>query len=176
MKKIEINNSNHLLYKAFKKLYSTSFPIFEQRTEIQQEYAFRNDKYHLIGYCDEKGFIGFISYWDFDTYLYIEHFAISTEYRGKGYGSKLLNSFIKSAAKMVLLEIDPVIDDTSEARLRFYKRCGFHENPYPHKHAPYRNEFQSHSLVTLTTDRQIGEDEYMNFFSDLNMIVMNECI
>lgn len=116
MEQERIYDSNHKLYNDFKKLYSQSFPIFEQRTETQQEYAFNNKNYHLIGYCSEGSFIGFISFWEFKDYLYIEHFAINNEIRGKGYGSTILNKFIKSTPKTILLEIDPIIDDISNAR------------------------------------------------------------
>lgn len=176
MKKIKIDNPDHRLYETFTKLYSTSFPVFQQRIETQQEYAFSNNKYHLIGYVDEKRFIGFISYWEFNSYLYIEHFAINTDTRGKGYGSKVLNSFINSTDKIVLLEIDPVIDDISKARMRFYERCGFYDNPYAHKHPSYNDEYQPHSLTILTTERQITEEEYQNFHYDLNRVVMNKNI
>lgn len=46
---------------------------------------------------------------------------------------------------MVLLEIDPVVDAVSEARLGFYKKCGFLENPYPHVHPPIGMD-TSHTL------------------------------
>ena len=72
----------------------------------------------------------------------VEHFAINARLRGKGYGSKLLDYFVRSLDKIVLLEIDPITDNISEARLRFYQRCRFHENPHPHKHPVYRNAQQ----------------------------------
>ncbi len=173
MKKIKINHSNHPLYKAFRELYITSFPIFEQRTEPQQKFAFGCEKYHLISYYDEENFVGFIAYWEFDNYLYIEHLAINTSLRGKGYGSGLLNDFIGSTSKIVLLEIDPVIDEISEARLRFYKKCGFYSNLYLHNHPPYQTDYPPHRLIVLTTQRQITEAEYFQFSNDLNSVVMN---
>lgn len=176
MERIKIDSSNHFLYRAFINLYSISFPVFEQRRETQQEYAFSNDNYHLIGYSEEGIFIGFISYWEFSDYIYIEHFAINTDVRGNGYGSALLSSFINSTDKIILLEIDPIIDDISKARMRFYKRCGFYDNSHAHKHPSYRTEYQPHYLIVLTTKRQITEEEYKNFYADLSMIVMNNNI
>ena len=109
---------------------------------------------------------------EFKDYLYIEHFAINNEIRGKGYGSTILNKFIKSTPKTILLEIDPIIDDISNARLRFYKRCGFWENPYSHTHPSYRDEYQPHHLIVLTTGKQLSEDEYQTFYKDLSVTVM----
>ena len=157
-------------------MYCISFPIFEQRSTLQQVEAFQNERYKLLAFTENDVFLGFISYWEFDTYRYVEHFAVNTDLRGKGYGSNLLRTFIQSTDKIVLLEIDPITDSISEARLRFYKRCGFSENPYPHKHPAYRSEYQPHSLIVLTTKGEISKDEYQKFNLDLNRTVMNKGI
>ncbi len=168
-----IQSCDHPLYKPFQDLYRTSFPVFEQRSAKQQAEAFQNERYKLLAFTEDDTLLGFISYWVFDTYRYVEHFAVHTDLRGKGYGSCLLRTFIQSTDKIVLLEIDPIRDSISEARLRFYRRCGFHENPYPHKHPAYRNEYQPHPLIVLTTERKLSKDEYRIFNLDLNTIVMH---
>ena len=50
---IDIDSSQHELYDSWRKLYTVSFPIFEQRTQEQQEKAFSCADYHLIakGIC-----------------------------------------------------------------------------------------------------------------------------
>lgn len=173
MENIIINNQKHTLYPGFKELYSISFPIFEQRTENQQETAFSCSQYHLVAYKENDKFIGFISYWEFQTYIYIEHFAINQTLRGKGYGNRVLNKFISESSKIIILEIDPIIDDISAARLRFYQKCGFHQNDYPHIHPAYRDGFKGHSLIILTTQRIITKNEYDLFNSDLTTIIMS---
>lgn len=172
MLKYCVDSCIHPLYKSFQDLYCTSFPIFEQRSVSQQVKAFQNERYKLLAFTENDLFLGFISYWEFDAYCYVEHFAVNTDLRGKGYGSNLLRSFIQSTRKIVLLEIDPIADSISEARLRFYKRCGFHENSYPHKHPAYRQEYQPHPLIVLTTKREISKGEYQNFNFDLSTTVM----
>lgn len=99
MNKIPLRNSHHPLYNSFKALYSVSFPIFGQRTEAQQEYAFLSANYHLMAYEENAVFIGFIAYWEFDAYVYIEHCAIDRGLRGQGYGSRLLSGFIEECRK-----------------------------------------------------------------------------
>lgn len=172
MEKIRIKDISTSTYRIFRDLYENSFPVFEQRTEEQQESAFKKENYHLDTYWDCKQFIGFIAYWEFETYIYIEHFAINTEIRGKGYGSSILNSFTESTGKTVILEIDPVNDSISEARLRFYQRCGFYENNHPHTHPAYREGYTPHPLTVMTTQRKITVEEYNKFNSDLCNIVM----
>ena len=168
----EIKNSKDERFYEFQRLYESSFPIFEQRTSIQQEYAFRCSQYHLCEYWDGDTFVGFISYWEFERQIYIEHLAVDTAQRGKGYGSQVLDSFVASTPKTVILEIDPVVDDISRARLRFYERCGFRRNGFQHRHPAYREGYKPHPLVVLSSGRQITQDEYEEFSRNLKEIVM----
>ena len=174
MEKIVIQNTLHPLYATFKEIYTYSFPVFEQRTDLQQEKAFSHPGYHLAIYLTNNQFTGFIAYWEFPTYIYIEHFAIHPEFRGKGQGSRILERFISETGKIVLLEIDPITDEISEARFRFYQRCKFHRNDHLHTHPPYREGYKSHSLLILTTQRVISEEEYSMFSRDLAEIVMGK--
>lgn len=64
---IDIDSSQHELYDSWRKLYTVSFPIFEQRTQEQQEKAFSCADYHLVGYSEGDMFVGFISYWEFGS-------------------------------------------------------------------------------------------------------------
>ena len=45
MQQLYINSFDHPLYQKFINLYKVNFPIFEQRTEKQQDKAFKNNKY-----------------------------------------------------------------------------------------------------------------------------------
>ena len=164
---LEITRKQDPLYPAFEQVYATSFPLFEQRTEQQQEQAFQSPNYHLEVYLKDNLFIGFISYWDFSTYDLCRILCIV-----RLYGSLLLEDFNKRLNKIILLEIDPIMDEVSANRLKFYKKCGFFENSYDHLHPPYRNTYQGHALIILTTERPITEDEYIQFCSDLRNIVM----
>lgn len=162
-------------YASFRSLYQGSFPIFEQRTESEQLAAFSDSHYRLIVYREKETLAAFIDVWDFDSYIYIEHFAVNPLLRGQGLGTQLLKEFIENSQKIVLLEIDPLVDEVSRARLRFYERCGFYVNPFEHQHPPYRKEFDPHRLIVLTTQRTISKEEYLRFNDDLKSIVMKQC-
>ncbi|WP_293716541.1 GNAT family N-acetyltransferase [uncultured Parabacteroides sp.] len=176
MEIVRLTTSDALLYKAFRAIYDVSFPVFEQRTEIQQKDALTDNRYHLDCYVGkDTGLLqGFIAYWRFDRYTYVEHFAIHPDRRGKGLGGLILNNLIDQESGRVLLEIDPVVDNISAARLRFYQSYGFVENPFPHIHPAYRSEYPDHSLVVLSTEGEMTVSEYNKFASDLNVIVMKK--
>ncbi|MGL5893604.1 MAG: GNAT family N-acetyltransferase [Bacteroidales bacterium] len=169
---IELKSIESHLYSRFQDLYGRSFPIFEQRTNEQQRAAFESEYYNLSIYSEEGVFVGFISYWQFEDYRYIEHFAIDDQLRGKGYGTKLLKSFVASDSRQVILEIDPIVDNLSAARLRFYESCGFCINSYQHTHPPYREGYDPHSLVILSSFEMVCKDRYSRFVLDLEGIVM----
>lgn len=172
MKITNITDTHHPFYPAFRQLYTTSFPDFEQRSDAQQRLAFTVPGYCLdLYHCHDK-LTGFLSYWLFDDYIYIEHFAVASECRGQGYGSSILQAFVSARPLTVLLEIDPVTDEQSAARLKFYQRCGFVKNPFPHVHPPYHKKYEGHSLLVLTTPKEINEKTYARFSRDLAVYVM----
>lgn len=74
----------------------TVFPCAEQRTLDHQITAFKADRFHLDVYLDGETLVGFIGYWDFDDYLYIEHYAINSDLRGGGWGSRILEALAKN--------------------------------------------------------------------------------
>lgn len=174
MNVLRLTSHNDKEYKLFEAIYSVSFPIFEQRTAEQQRQAFASPHYHLNGYLEEgEELIGFIAYWEFDAYVYVEHFAIKPGIRGRGYGGQIVNEVKERTKKRILLEIDPVVDERSAARLHFYELHGFTLNAYAHTHPAYRAGYEEHPLVVLTTNEAISNDEYLQFNRDLKEIVMN---
>lgn len=174
MEKIYITDPGHPLYPALGQLYASGFPVFEQRTEAQQLQAFSSPEYRMAAYLDNSIFIGFVAYWEFPAYRYVEHFAVDRTFRGKGYGSRIMKHFIEETQKSVVLEIDPPADEPTRARLRFYQRCGFLPNPYAHVHPPYRKEYDGHPLLVLSAPGELSENAYRQFENDLHTRVMND--
>lgn len=173
MNKIRLSDTESLQYAEFAALYTRSFPVFEQRTAEQQVAAFRASSYYYLDlYYEGDMFIGFISYWKFEQYSYIEHLAVKDIHRGRGYGAMLLDRFVEEQVHQVVLEIDPIVDEVSAARLRFYERCGLKSNGYPHTHPPYREGLTSHPLIVLSSDGFLEKKLYEQFCRDLINVVM----
>lgn len=172
MNKIEVKSNSDKIYPQFKRLYEESFPLAEQRTEFQQKMAFESERYRLICHEENNVLAGFISYWDFDNFIYIEHFAVNKDLRGRGYGFKIMEEFKSATDKILVLEIDKITDAQSAARLRFYKKCGFFENPHKHSHPGYGYGLGECPMLILSTQRQITSEEYAKFYSDLKNLAM----
>ncbi|MCD7935389.1 MAG: GNAT family N-acetyltransferase [Tannerellaceae bacterium] len=173
MEKRKIQSCGDKWYEPFREIYTGSFPLHEQRTEEQQQKAFNDPHYFLEITVQNEQVLSFISYWEFPSYIYIEHLAVNPDCRGRQIGSRLLEDFTGAHSKTVLLEIDPLTTDIACKRLVFYDRNGFHKNEYAHFHPPYHREYPPHELIVLSHGRALTPEEYTTFREDLEEIVMN---
>ena len=79
----------------FLRIYNESFPIDERRLyadegELRRFMSAKRGKFHILALNEEDRLLGFISYWQFERYCYIEHFAIDPSERGRRLGSEML--------------------------------------------------------------------------------------
>ena len=67
-----------------------SFPPEEYRQlEQLREYTDRTGNFHNNIIFDDELPVGFITYWDFDSFYYVEHFATNPALRNGGYGKRI---------------------------------------------------------------------------------------
>ena len=82
-----ITTSDVQHYKFMEELLVESFPPEEYRElEHLREYTDRIGNFHNNIIFDDDLPIGFITYWDFDEFYYVEHFATNPALRNGGYG------------------------------------------------------------------------------------------
>lgn len=168
-----ITDAQHPMLAAAMKLYQISFPPHEQRKETSQREILSDADYHFDLIYEDELFVGLVLYWETADFVYIEHFCIQPELRGKQYGQKTLN-LLQEKQKTLILEIDPPVDDISKRRKQFYLRCGFAENPYPHVHPPYHPENHGHTLVLLSCPHEITPEQNRAFQRYLSQRVMHK--
>ena len=80
---------------------------------------------------------GFVIYWKFSGFLYVEHLAVFPSRRRIGIGAAILNQLLKEGLP-VLLEVEIPFDEASTRRVDFYQRCGFRALPVYYHQPPYR--------------------------------------
>lgn len=161
---IDLKNSD-LFYKAWE-LYETSFPKIERRNINEQKQIQNDSRYKTYAYLDEDNFVGIVFYWDFDKFRFIEHFAVNPSFRGKSYGSKILESLLNTSNDVVL-EIELISDEISKKRLRFYEKFDFKVNDFKHYQVPFREEQESLELLFLSHGRVLSKDEYEELYSQM---------
>lgn len=128
---MEFRNLKMEDYPSFLKLYNEVFPkdqrrIYENEKHLDNFIKMKGGKFNAFSAVDGDLYLGFLSYWTFEGYTYIEHFAVSPEHRGKNLGRLMLNHLFKEVSPNVLVETEPA-DSSPEAKRRidFYEKNGF---------------------------------------------------
>ena len=155
-------------------LYESSFPVAEQRKPEDHLRALSDSAFHPISAWDGNELIGIIFYWEWESYRYLEHLAVSPGLRGQGYGSEVLR-FLKDTEHTIILEIDPLENELSVRRLQFYERAGFALTPFRFVHLPYRIDFQPIELLILSFPKMITPAQHEDFLKFLNKRVALYC-
>ena len=112
--------------KFIERIYTESFPPDERRDfsdviRLLEE----NDDFFIVLLSDENKAVGFISYWEWNDFSYVEHFAVDSSCRGSGYGATAMTELLKRINNPAVLEVEKPLDDISQRRIRFYERLGF---------------------------------------------------
>lgn len=157
----------------FWKIYKESFPENERRSLQDQIQLQDNPLYNLQYMYDGVELAGFIAFWDLDSFIFIEHFAIKNELRGKGYGTKILKQIIKTYNKNIVLEVEKTETPEAERRIAFYKRFGFCLNQYNYYQPPYTQTTQPVSLYLMSFPRTINHSEFIDVRKKLYTTVYN---
>lgn len=151
-------------------LYENSFPPEEKRL-FKDSYDFidflnsKNGIFNVM-VCEDNGlFLGFLNYWIFKNFVYVEHFAVKPGLRGKGIGSFMLGEFAKSVSTDIILEVEHPCSAKAESRIKFYERNGFIVNrsfdyiqpPYACGLPPVPMLLMTHGNVIIENTTDISE-------------------
>lgn len=153
-------------------LYRASFPNHELRLWNDQKAVMSDPAYHFDMCLMNGTLAGLILYWDFGSYVYVEHFCVEPALRGHGLGTLILRQLAQQNSKPIILEIDPLIDDIARRRRDFYVRCGYVQNGYKHIHPPYQLANLGHELIVMSYPRALSQAEFDTFTLDLRDKVM----
>lgn len=157
-------------YPCFLNLYNNAFPederrIYKDEAHLQRFVNEKGDKFHIFAVKDGKLFLGFLSYWIFSGYVYVEHFAVEPEFRGRNIGHKMLAHLFKVVSPDVLLEVEPPTTEEARRRIRFYEQNGFcireefeyRQPPYSAGQKPLHMLLMTHGNVSLHNRDCINE-------------------
>lgn len=160
---------------TFEKVYpilEEAFPVEELREMGRQKALLDKPQYRLYGMKHKSGSRqGVIAMWDFDDFIYIEHFAINPKFRNGGFGGKKLDEIINSVGKPVVLEVEVPEDELAKRRVEFYERHGFFYNDFPYLQPPMRAGQGMLPLRFMTFPEKISEDIYKRYKNLIHKVV-----
>lgn len=145
-----ITSHAHPQVPFIRQLYHTAFPEEERRPFEQLPLDDTDTSMQLLLFCNPSGTpVGFATVWQFGDFCFVEHLAIDAAQRSKGYGAVIVQQLL-SPDYPVMLEVEPVHDEQSEKRIRFYNRLGFTANALPYLQPPYHKGLQPIPMVLLS--------------------------
>lgn len=134
-----ISTSDVQHYKFMEELLTAAFPPEEYRElESLREYTDRIGNFQNNIIFDDDIPIGFITYWNFSQFYYVEHFAINPALRNGGYGKKVLEHLCKEITLPIVLEVEKPVEEMAKRRINFYTRHGFTLWQKEYEQPPYK--------------------------------------
>lgn len=142
-------------FDAIYKIMEESFPEDERRPYDEQKALLLDSRYSISG---ENG--GFIATWEFDDFIFIEHFAVDKNMRNSGLGSRMLKEFLETSKKPVCLEVEPPDTEMAKRRIGFYERNGFFLNEYDYFQPPISKGKKIVPLMIMTSGEKVTKEAF----------------
>ncbi|MFT3935648.1 MAG: GNAT family N-acetyltransferase [Chitinophagaceae bacterium] len=171
--RIELTQLFAPIPERIKLLYDSSFPKHEKRHWQQLELLIAQGKLQLLEIKSEDVFAGFITYWQLQECIFVEHFAMHPAVRGKGKGSNAMK-LLATQFNTIVLEAEPAsTSEEARKRLAFYKRLGykiFHslyfQPAYQSGHQPEKMELLYYnSQTTVLSFEKLKQEIYCTVYN-----------
>lgn len=116
-------------FDAVYRLLTQSFPATERRGAAGQRALFSDSAYRVdILRAPDGGVQALIASWDFDDFVFLEHFAVDPACRSGGIGGQMLDAMLARCGKRACLEAELPETELAARRIGFYERHGFTVN------------------------------------------------
>ncbi|MDR1200848.1 MAG: GNAT family N-acetyltransferase [Tannerellaceae bacterium] len=159
----KLANSSDVLLAKIEKTYVSSFPEVERRSlSLFKELLDKEPKFNVYALLNNDKYIGFITEWVFDVFVYVEHFAIDETARNEGFGATTMKQFIEQATHPIVLEVELPTDELSRRRISFYERLGFIIDNHAYQQPPY-NKGGSWLPMQLMTYGQVNLEKSFDY-------------
>ena len=140
-------------YPFVEQLWLAAFPEAERRdAAAQRRNTDSNPLFHCLLAESDGQPVGFITYWDFDTFCYGEHLATSLSVRNRGMGAQILHLLFDRIRRPFVLEAELPEDDLTSRRVAFYRRNGLVPwTDFPYTQPAYRKGGETVPLLLMAT-------------------------
>ena len=123
---VDVNDTESPEFQKLWLLYNTSFPKDERRSLLEHEMVQDDPRFHFAAIHYEGLTVGLLGYWHLHDMIFIEHFAISPEFRSEGIGGRTIEHLQYYADCKIVLDVEPEYESSdAHRRVRFYTKHGF---------------------------------------------------
>lgn len=157
----KIENSSDPLFAKIYDLYRSSFPKTERRNLGAFEYILNYEKrFDVDALMLNDEFVGFFTYWTFDRFIYVEHFAVDPDVRGQNIGSQTIKTFLAKVELPVVLEVELPEDAQSIRRISFYERLGFKVLSHSYAQPYYDGSGKLLSMLVMSNEYHFADKRF----------------
>ena len=104
-------------------LYAEAFLPAERRDIDQLKYLIEGQPKMYFNAIEESDELcGLFVYWNFDSFRYLEHFAIFPEKRNRKIGEQVLDYVEQHIKGPRIFEVEPAVCETTARRINYYRR------------------------------------------------------
>jgi ribosomal protein S18 acetylase RimI-like enzyme len=153
------------------KIYDSSFPPNEKRPLSGQKRIFQNKRYRFSAAYEKGRLVGILTSWRLEKFIFIEHFAVSTELRNQGLGTRLMKEYMKANRGSIVLEAERLRTEISKRRIGFYKRLGFKLNRYHYMQPAYGREKSPVPCFLMSYPKTITKNEFTKTKEEIYRVV-----
>ena len=120
---VQLSESPHQAFAQ--NLYLSAFEADERREfpQILTLIPQKDFKFYVIE--DSSVPVAILALWSFETFDYIEHFAVASDKRNRAIGTTIIQTLLSTSRKPVILEVEPPFTPTAQRRIKFYERLDF---------------------------------------------------
>ena len=156
--KIELVTSKN--FDLYYSLQEKDFCLEERRSKNEELKALEDKRFkpYLIYY--ENQVVGFCSCWEFDNFIFGEHFAIIEEFRTKFLGFQFIKEVLSKMNKLFVFEIELPTDKMSKQRKMFYERLKVSVNNFEYYQPSYHNDGKNVPMLFLSYPRKLSHEEF----------------
>ena len=141
-------------------LLEKDFCFEERRWKEDELTALKNKNFKPYFIYDKNIHIGYFCCWEFEDFIFWEHFAILEEYRNKGFGTVFLKQFLDGLTKPLVFEIEQPIDEQSKRRKKFYERLNLIFNDYEYYQPSYHKNGNEIPMIFVSYPKALTKREF----------------
>ena len=155
-------------------IMEASFPPDERRTFAEQRRLMDQTQYKIYAERAQSGaIVAFLAVWEFETFVFLEHLAVTEQCRNQGLGARLLQEVCKRYGLPACLEVEPPTDQLTRRRVGFYQRNGFVLNEYDYVQPSISAGRQPVPLMLMTSPTALTVMEFETIRQKLYRTVYN---
>ena len=141
-----------------------AFPYEERRDRADELACFEYNKFKMLEIDDNGEKVGFVSLWDFEDFVFIDHIAVDSDRRSGGYGTQCIELIKNEYSKPIILEAEKPVTVQQKRRIAFYERLGFKINPNEYYQPSFHGTDEKLPLMVLSFPSLLTKNQFDSFY------------